>query len=198
MKKRVSPGAGRAIILMHARSVSRLETAFGRCDRRRLANSVRDLGRGDREQLRNSRFRSLGGHAGCARAKMGTDLTSKNGRVAASFIFLRFLEGPILHKSHAISVGPRCSHQTSRSGLGTSEVVAHSITSEACPCSVVCRNDSGQVIIVCRRTGKLRPAEGSAEIGGRATRRRRVAAQSGPVLAARPDRDQSTLSFDVR
>ena len=36
MRKRVSPGAGRAIILIHARSISRLETAFGRCDRTQL------------------------------------------------------------------------------------------------------------------------------------------------------------------
>ena len=45
MKKRVSPGARRAIILIQTRSISRLETAFGRCDLCRLANSVRDLGR---------------------------------------------------------------------------------------------------------------------------------------------------------
>ena len=45
MKKRVSPGAGRAIILIHAGSISRLETAFGRCDLCRLANFLRDLGR---------------------------------------------------------------------------------------------------------------------------------------------------------
>ena len=38
MKKRVSPGARRAIILIHARSISRLETAFGRCDREQLRN----------------------------------------------------------------------------------------------------------------------------------------------------------------
>ena len=37
MKKRVSPGARRAIILIHARSISRLETAFGRCDPVQLA-----------------------------------------------------------------------------------------------------------------------------------------------------------------
>ena len=36
MKKRVSPGARRAIILIHARSIIRLETAFGRCDRKQL------------------------------------------------------------------------------------------------------------------------------------------------------------------
>ena len=38
MKKRVSPGARRAIILIHARSISRLETAFGRCDLVELCN----------------------------------------------------------------------------------------------------------------------------------------------------------------
>ena len=36
MKKRVSPGARRAINLIQARSISRLETAFGRCDRCRF------------------------------------------------------------------------------------------------------------------------------------------------------------------
>ena len=51
MKKRVSPGAGRAIILIHARSISRLETAFGRCDLVQLASSVRGRGGGDLEQL---------------------------------------------------------------------------------------------------------------------------------------------------
>ena len=65
MKKRVSPGARRAINLMHARSVSWLETAFGRGDLCKLASSVRALGRGTPPQLRNLLVHSsAGGDAG--------------------------------------------------------------------------------------------------------------------------------------
>ena len=47
MKKRVSPGDRRAIILIQARSISRLETAFGRCDLVELANRTLCRGVGE-------------------------------------------------------------------------------------------------------------------------------------------------------
>ena len=71
MKKRVSPGAGRAIILIHARSISRLETAFGRCDLCRLASSVRDLGRQHLREL-EGRIRRRGLSNFLAGEKTGT------------------------------------------------------------------------------------------------------------------------------
>ncbi len=79
MKKRVSPGARRAIILIHARSISRLETAFGRCDLCRLASSVRDLGRQHLRELEGRiRRRGLSNFS-----EFGLDVTCSGGATAA-------------------------------------------------------------------------------------------------------------------